>query len=158
MEMPSSQVSANPGRSGTSQASGEQPAVLLFDILRRSAARVAPYWNVMIQIQLRVIAPFLICASAAFAQVTLNPVPTRAVGHARQLPGFGFDTGSPNLIEGREMFYPSGIALDTTASPPILYVSDTQNNRILAWQNALTFSNGKPADRVFGQLNAYSTT
>jgi uncharacterized protein (TIGR03437 family) len=112
----------------------------------------------MPQKQLRVITPFLICASAAFAQVTLNPVPTRAVGHARQLPGFGFDTSSPNLVEGREMFLPSGIALDTSVTPPILYVSDTQNNRILAWQNALSFSNGKTADRVFGQLNPYSTS
>src|SRR5262249_9450816 len=43
-------------------------------------------------------------------------------------------------------------------TPPILYVSDTQNNRILAWQNALTFNNGKPADRVIGQLNQYTTT
>jgi len=112
----------------------------------------------MIQKKLRVNTPLFICASAVFAQVTLNPVPTRSVGQARQLPGFGFDTGSPNLVEGREMFLPSGIALDTSATPPILYVSDTQNNRILAWQNALSFSNGKPADRVFGQLNPYSTS
>src|SRR5438477_12978282 len=98
----------------------------------------------MLQKQLRVITPFLICAGAALAQVTLNPVPTRAVGHARQLPGFSFDTSNPNLVEGREMFNPSGIALDTSVTPPMLYVSDTQNNRILAWQNALTFTSGKP--------------
>jgi uncharacterized protein (TIGR03437 family) len=94
----------------------------------------------------------------ALAQVTLNPVPTRAVGQARQLSGFAVDTASPNLVEGRELFQPAGIALDTTVTPPILYVSDTQNNRILAWQNASTFNNGKPADRVIGQLNQYSTT
>src|SRR5437870_1487417 len=37
---------ANHGRSGTSPSTEEQPAVLVFDILNRSAARVAPYWNV----------------------------------------------------------------------------------------------------------------
>ena len=104
-----------------------------------------------------VITVFSICAGTAFAQVTLNPVPTRAVGHARQLAGFAVDSGAPNLVEGREMYQPSGIALDTSVTPPILYVADTQNSRILVWQNALTFTNGKPADRIIGQLNQYST-
>ncbi len=56
------------------------------------------------------------------------------------------------------MYQPSGIALDTSASPPILYVSDTRNNRILVWQNAASFNNGKPADRIIGQLDQYKTT
>jgi uncharacterized protein (TIGR03437 family) len=107
--------------------------------------------------RISVITLFSLCAGTAFAQVTLNPVPTRAVGQARQLPGFAVDTSAPNLVEGREMYQPSGIALDTSASPPILYVADTQNSRILVWQNALTFNNGKPADRIIGQLNQYAT-
>ncbi|MBS1858566.1 MAG: hypothetical protein JST11_24570 [Acidobacteria bacterium] len=74
------------------------------------------------------------------------------------MSGYAVDTSAPNLVEGRELYQPSGIALDTSASPPILYVSDTNNNRILVWQNALTFSNGKPADRVIGQLSQYATT
>jgi sugar lactone lactonase YvrE len=55
-------------------------------------------------------------------------------------------TANPNLVEGREFFTPSAIALDTTTSPPILYVADTNNNRILAWKNATAFTNGKAAD------------
>jgi uncharacterized protein (TIGR03437 family) len=107
--------------------------------------------------KLSVITVFSICAGTASAQVTLNPVPSRSIGQARQLPGFAVDTVAPNLVEGREMYQPSGVALDTSVNPPILYVSDTQNSRILVWQNALTFNNGKPADRIIGQLNQYST-
>ncbi|MDE3165809.1 MAG: hypothetical protein KGN36_08390 [Acidobacteriota bacterium] len=98
------------------------------------------------------------CAGACYAQVTINPVPSRSVGQARQLSGYAVDTSAPNLVEGREMYQPAGIALDTSATPPVLYVSDTQNNRILVWQNATAFSNGKPADRIIGQLNQYATT
>src|SRR5262245_64713866 len=106
----------------------------------------------------RVIPLLFICAGVSLAQVTLNPVPTRAIGQARQLPGFNVDTVSPNLVEGRELLQPAGVAVDDSVSPPILYVSDTQNNRILVWQNASSFNNGKVADRVIGQLNPYSTT
>src|SRR4051794_25097124 len=105
----------------------------------------------------RVIPLLSICARMAFAQVTVNPVPTREIGHPRLLPPFSVDTAAPNLVEGRELFNPAGIALDTSVTPPILYVSDTQNNRIMAWQNALSFTNGKPADRIIGQLDQYST-
>ena len=112
----------------------------------------------MLMKTLSVITLFSVCAGGTFAQVTLNPVPSRAVGQARQLPGFQVDTQAPNLVEGREVYQPAGIALDTSASPPVVYVSDTLNNRILVWQNALAFSNGKPADRVIGQLDQYKTT
>jgi sugar lactone lactonase YvrE len=65
-------------------------------------------------------------------QVPLNPSPSRAVGHAR----LQLSTANPNLVEGREFYSPQGIALDASARPPILYVSDSGNNRILVWTNA----------------------
>jgi uncharacterized protein (TIGR03437 family) len=103
---------------------------------------------------------FLLIFSALLsAQVTLNTVPSREVGHAI-LPKpdpFAVTTVSPNLVEGRELFQPFSVALDTTGATPILYVADTGNNRILAWKNASTFSNGKPADLVIGQKDFYST-
>src|SRR5882724_1894951 len=98
--------------------------------------------------KLRVISLLSLAAGAAMAQVTLNPVPTREVGHPRMLPPFLVDTSAPNLVEGRELWNPNGIALDTSVTPAILYVADTQNNRIMVWQNAAAFSNGKPADRI----------
>jgi uncharacterized protein (TIGR03437 family) len=64
---------------------------------------------------------------------------------------------SPNLVEGRELYQPWGIALDTSATPPIVYVSDTFNHRVLAWKNATSFSNGAFADLVIGQNSAFST-
>ena len=37
----------------------------------------------------------------------------------------------PNVVEGREMSGPSGIALDMSVSPPMLYIADAGNNRVL---------------------------
>src|SRR5947207_1843895 len=98
------------------------------------------------------------CSAAGFGQVTLNSLPTRAIGQPQLLPNFGLSTVNPNLVEGRELYNPQGIALDTSVTPPILYVSDTNNNRVLAWQNAASFANGKPADKVIGQRDFFSTS
>lgn len=89
----------------------------------------------------------------AAGQVALNKVPSRALGH----PQLQLVTAAPNYVEGREMASPSGIALDLSASPPILYVADTGNNRVLAWRNALAFENGAAADVVIGQRDRFST-
>ena len=93
-------------------------------------------------------------ATTAIAQgpVSLNPIPTRVVGHAKR----ELLTVSPNLVEGKELFQPQGVALDTSVNPPILYVADTSNNRILAWKNARA-SSGSPADLVIGQRDMFST-
>src|ERR1700686_3413292 len=93
---------------------------------------------------------------AAVAQVTLNTVPIRIIGHPKP-EGITVTSANPNLVEGRELFGPTGLAIDTSASPPILYVSDTGNNRVLAWKSATGFSNGAFADLVIGQPDAYTT-
>ena len=70
------------------------------------------------------------------AQVALNPRPSRELGHAAEAfnPLNPFPSSvNPNLVEGRELFAPSGIAMDTGVSPPIVYVSDSGNNRVLGW-------------------------
>jgi uncharacterized protein (TIGR03437 family) len=95
-----------------------------------------------------------LAASALSAQVTLHPAPSRAIGH----PQLRLLNLQPNWVEGKELNLPQGVALDTKASPPILYVSDTGNNRILAWRDALGFANGAPADLVIGQPDKFSTT
>src|SRR6266566_2751375 len=87
------------------------------------------------------------------AQVTLNRTPSRALGH----PTLIATTRNPNLVEGRELYAPQSLALDTTVSPPVLYVSDLLNNRVLGWKNALSFSNGTKADIVVGQKDFLST-
>ena len=98
-------------------------------------------------------------AAPAFSQsttpsVTLNVIPSRSVGQPHLTP---VESANPNLVEGRELYQPSAVALDPSVSPPIIYVSDTFNNRVLAWKNATGFSNGQPADLVVGQIDKYST-
>lgn len=67
------------------------------------------------------------------------------------------NTASPNLVEGRELYLPNGVALDTSVSPPVLYVADAINNRVLAWKNATSAQNGVKADLVIGQRDFFST-
>jgi uncharacterized protein (TIGR03437 family) len=86
--------------------------------------------------------------------VILNPAPSRVLGHPKR----ELVTASPNYVEGRELTTPQGIALDTSVSPPILYVSDTGNNRVLAWRNPVNAANGVQADLVIGQRDRFTTT
>ncbi len=90
----------------------------------------------------------------AFAQITLNPVPTRVIGQN----SLTITNTNPNLVEGREMFNPFGLALDLTTNPPGLYVADSANNRVLGFRNAATFSNGQKADIVLGQPDFATTS
>src|SRR5271165_5642548 len=91
--------------------------------------------------------------SLAGAQTNLNPFPSRNVGWAQLTGG----SANPNLVEGREFDSPQAAAIDTSVTPPVLYVSDLVNNRVLAWKNALSFSPGQTADFVIGQKDLVST-
>jgi uncharacterized protein (TIGR03437 family) len=100
---------------------------------------------------------FVICLVATWpvaGQTVFNLTPTRAFGTPRLTP---ITTSNPNLIEGRELYAPYGVALDTSASPPIVYVADTFNDRVLAWKNSAGFANGDKADLVIGQTDLFST-
>jgi uncharacterized protein (TIGR03437 family) len=96
---------------------------------------------------------FGLAALSATGQIALNRTPSRVAGHS-QVP---IVTVAPNLPESRDLNGPSGIAIDGSVSPPILYVSDTGNNRVLAWRDATGFQNGAPADLVIGQRD-FNTT
>jgi uncharacterized protein (TIGR03437 family) len=88
---------------------------------------------------------------AAVGQISLNATPTRVIGQDN------LTQSAVNLVEGREFNGPVSIALDTTLSPPALYVSDFFNNRVLGFKNAAAFANGQKADIVIGQLDFLST-
>jgi uncharacterized protein (TIGR03437 family) len=91
--------------------------------------------------------------AACFAQIVYNPQPSRVLGSdSTTLNNF-----NPNLVEGREFMAPQGIALDTSTTPPGLYVSDTNNNRVLGFHNATSFTNGQKADVVLGQPDFLTT-
>ena len=95
--------------------------------------------------------------SILFGQVVYNSVPSRIVGQAVLQQTLQPTATAINLVEGRELNSPQAVAVDTSVSPPILYVADTVNNRILAWKNATGFKNGAFADLVIGQPDMYST-
>ena len=84
--------------------------------------------------------------------VQFNVVPSRAVGQAK----LQLVSTAPNLVEGRELNSAIGVAVDTTAAQPILYVADTNNNRVLAWRNARAAS-GSKSDFVIGQNDFFAT-
>src|SRR3954469_16177281 len=58
-----------------------------------------------------------------------------------------------NKIEGREVNAPDGMAIDRSATPPRLYVVDSNNHRVLAWRDAAGFQSGASADLVLGQAD-----
>jgi len=67
-----------------------------------------------------------------------------------------FDTFGPNWVEGRELNGPGGVALDTSVSPPILYIADTGNNRVLGYRYSTQTTAGSVADIVIGQVDLYA--
>ncbi|HUA83193.1 MAG TPA: hypothetical protein VMB85_04995 [Bryobacteraceae bacterium] len=109
---------------------------------------------------------FFLAAAPLFAQAvspTINPLPSREFGQPSLLPS-GLNSVAPNLVEGRELFSPSSIAFDSSVTPPILYIADTSNNRVLAYQNPFALSNcglNNPtcgfANLVIGQQNLTGT-
>ncbi len=67
-----------------------------------------------------------------------------------------YHTIGPNWVEGRELQKPSGIALDNSVSPPILYIADSGNNRVLGYRYTTQTTPGALADIVIGQIDFYS--
>jgi len=105
----------------------------------------------------------VVLAPLVHGQLTMNSAPSREFGqHALVTP---LTSTAPNLVEGRELNDPSAVAFDTSVSPPIMYVVDTGNNRVLAWRNPDSLSacgTSAPvtcglANLVIGQLDFYST-
>ena len=92
------------------------------------------------------------------AQTIFNPAPSRIVGQAVLQQQGVLTAIAPNLVEGREFNNPQSLALDTSVTPPILYVADFGNNRVLAWKNASGFTKGDYADLVIGQRDLRSTS
>jgi len=67
-----------------------------------------------------------------------------------------YDSTGPNWVEGRELNEPLGIAVDNSVSPPIIYIADTANNRVLGYQYATQLTPGAYADRVIGQPDRFT--
>jgi len=64
---------------------------------------------------------------------------------------------SVNLLEGRELLSPQAVAVDTSATGPILYVADTGNRRVLGFRNPGSVISLQQADFVIGQRDMFSS-
>ena len=62
-----------------------------------------------------------------------------------------FTSNGPNQIKPGSISLPYKIAIDYSSSPYAVYVSDTNNNRVLVWKDSVHFRSGDPADLVIGQ-------
>ena len=67
-----------------------------------------------------------------------------------------FSANGANQIKAGSINAPYKIAIDYSRSPFALYVSDTNNNRILIWRDATSFRTGDPADLVIGQPDLFT--
>jgi uncharacterized protein (TIGR03437 family) len=113
----------------------------------------------MIRKHICVLALALLGAVAAYPQVNLNATPSRSVGHPNtpQLEQATLYSVNPNLVEGRELYQPQGVAVDMTVTPHPIFVSDSANNRVLGWRDVTTFKTGQMADIVIGQIDFLTT-
>ena len=68
-----------------------------------------------------------------------------------------YDSVGPNVVEGRELSQPFGIAVDNSTSPPNIYIADTVNNRVLGYQYNTQLTPGAFADLVLGQPDRFTT-
>lgn len=68
-----------------------------------------------------------------------------------------FIKNAANLVDAAGVFSPGGIAVDKSVSPNRLYIADTQNNRVLGYNDVTTLINGGPADIVIGQTDLNSS-
>jgi sugar lactone lactonase YvrE len=75
-----------------------------------------------------------------------DPVADVVLGQAR------FDVTVPNSLDRRGLSNPQGVAVDRSASPNHIYVTDMGNQRVLGWRDAEGFKNGAAADLVIGDL------
>jgi len=71
-----------------------------------------------------------------------------------------FDVGFHDLVDGKSFNLPQNVTIDEYSTPNHIYVTDGAgdaqfDNRVLAWYDAKTFTNGQPADLVFGQPDFY---
>jgi uncharacterized protein (TIGR03437 family) len=89
----------------------------------------------------------LILATAAngIAQVPWSPDAFRVLGQK------DFTQNTANRAQAEEFYDPEGLALDARSGKLHLYVADTQNHRILAWEDARAVQTGLPATLVLGQ-------
>ena len=67
-----------------------------------------------------------------------------------------FAANGVNQVKASGMNRPFKVVVDYSGEPFALYVSDTDNHRVLFWKNAARYRSGDPADGVIGQPSLVS--
>lgn len=91
----------------------------------------------------------LLFADPGNNRVVLFPRGARAA--ARVWGQLDFRANGPNRVKPGSINAPFKMVIDYSQAPFALYVSDTNNHRVLGWRDAVRFRNGDPADLVIGQ-------
>ena len=92
---------------------------------------------------LRIVSIVLLAGGAANAQLSSSAY--RALGQ------MDFRQNGMNLVQGVELYSPSGIALDARNGQTHIYISDTGNSRVLGWVDVNAYQIGDPPSVVLGQ-------
>ena len=95
----------------------------------------------------------LLCAQALYQKPVKVLGDPNFIGTAAN--PFASDTVGPNWVDGQEFNGPAGIAVDNSVSPPILYVADSGNSRVLGFRYATQLVAGSVADIVIGQNDLF---
>jgi len=90
----------------------------------------------------RVVVP-LLAAAALHAQISSSAY--RVLGQP------DLHQNSLNMVQGTELNQPGGIALDLRGGQTHLYISDTNNSRVLAWADTASYQTGDAPVLVLGQ-------
>ena len=88
-----------------------------------------------------------IAAFAALAVATEEPTPDIFLGQGNLTEGL------PNFINRFGLDSPVAVAIDRSVTPNHVFVADWNNNRVLGYQNAAGFIDGKDADLILGEHN-----
>ena len=87
----------------------------------------------------------VICLSVGIGQAQVSNSAYRALGQA------DLRQNGVNRVYGVEMYAPTAIALDERDGTTHLYVADTRNNRVLAYQDVRSYQTGDPPAIILGQ-------
>ncbi len=134
-------------------STGTQPNGVIFWIALTSL-RLLPIRLVPAPLILALLAQSL-SAQALFVK------PVRVLGDphfiATAANPLAISSAGPNGVEGKELQAPTSVALDKSVSPPILYIADSSNNRVLGYQYTTQTSAGAVADLILGQPDRFTT-
>ena len=82
---------------------------------------------------------------ALAAQAQISPSAYRILGQTNA------NNNGLNMVQGVELNSPDGIALDSRGAQVHLYIADTVNSRVLAWQDVSSYQTGDSPTLILGQ-------